>query len=253
LQTPVTVYPADAQGHRIEYPGYWVVTAGPGSQTKLYAVVGDVSGHAATIRILSIDAGNALFGGISYGLPTAPRKLVGAWVHLPASKVSVDPQKGAVIPFTLVVPKGTKPGQYVGGVSAYVPSGIRQKSGRTQVTIQPRVVTAVEVNVPGPQVSRFAVNDVKSAFFGRSFYVVADIGNNGNTLLHGTGYLWVWQNGHSKPIIFHPISVGTSLPYSTVTCPIKWSAHPAKGTYRWTVKMSWAGGSTNRTGTFVVR
>jgi hypothetical protein len=253
LQTPVTVYPSDAQGNRIEHPGYWVVTAAPGSTTKLYAVIGDVSSHAATIRILSVDAANGLFGGISYNLPSAPRRQVGAWVRLPAGKVSVNAEKGAVIPFTLVVPRGTKPGQYVGGVSAYVPSGIRQTSGRTQVIIQPRVVTAVQVNVPGPQYSRFAVAGVDSQFFGKSFYVVAHVRNSGDTLLNGTGYLWVWQNGRTKPIIYHQLSVGTTLPYSTVTCPFQWSQHPAKGTYRWAMKLSWTGGGAHSTGTFAVK
>jgi hypothetical protein len=253
LQTPVTVYPSDAQGNRIEHPGYWVVSAAPGSTTKLYAVVGDVSHHAATIRVLAVDAADGLFGGISYDLPNAPRRAVGAWVRLPAGKVSVDSEKGAVVPFTLVVPKGTKPGQYVGGVSAYVPSGIRQTSGHTQVIIQPRVVTAVQVNVPGPQFSRFSVANVKPAFFGKSFYVVAHIRNSGDTLLKGTGYLWVWQRGRSKPIIFHAVPVDTSLPYSTITCPFQWSQHPAKGTYRWAVKMGWTGGATSASGAFVVR
>jgi hypothetical protein len=253
LQTPVTVYPSDAKGNRIEHPGYWVVTAAPGSTTKLYAVVGDVSSHAATIRILSVDAANGLFGGISYDLPSAPRRAVGAWVQLPAGRVSVHADKGALIPFTVVVPRGTKPGQYVGGVSAYVPSGIRQKSGRTQVIIQPRVVTAVQVNVPGRQFSRFSVANVKPAFFGKSFYVVAHIQNSGNTLLKGTGYVWVWQRGRGKPIIFHALSVDTSLPYSTVTCPFQWSRHPAKGMYRWAVRMGWTGGATTASGTFAIR
>jgi hypothetical protein len=115
------------------------------------------------------------------------------------------------------------------------------------------VLTAVEVNVPGPRFSRFSVANVQPAFFGKSFYVVAHIQNSGNTLLNGTGYLWVWQRGRSKPIIFHPLSIGTSLPYSTVNCPFQWAKRPAKGTYRWTVKMAWTGGSTQRSGTFVVR
>jgi hypothetical protein len=252
-QTPVTVYPADAQGNRISQPGYWDITAKPGSTTKLYAVVGDVSNAPAAIRVLSVDATNATFGGLAYNLPTTKVRNVGTWVKLPTAKVSLNGNKGAVIPFSVKVPRGTKPGQYVGGVSAYVPSSNRQTTGKAQVIVQPRVVTAVVVTVPGPQVSHFAVANVKPQYMSGAFYVVPHIQNTGNVLLKGTGYLWVYQSGHAKPIIQHPLSIDTTLPHSTIAYPFRWSSHPAKTTYKWVVKMSWNGGSTKKSGTFVIK
>lgn len=252
-QTPVTVYPADAQGNRIEHPGYWTITAQPGTKTKLYAVVGDVSKASAAVHIIPVDATDALFGGLAYNLPTAPLRHVGTWVHLPASKLSLNANKGAVIPFTVAVPKGTKPGQYVGGVSAYVPSSNRQSSGNAQVLVQPRVVTAVVVTVPGPQTSRFTIKNVKALYQAGAFYIVPHLSNSGNTLLKGQGYLWVYQPGHAKPIVYQPMPVDTTLPQTTFAYPVRWSKHPAKTTYHWVVKMNWNGGSTKKSGTFVIK
>ncbi len=252
-QTPVTVYPSDAQGNRISQPGWWVVTAKPGTTTQLYAVVGDVSNRPAAIRVLAVDATDAMFGGLAYNLPSARVHSVGRWIHLPTGNVSLTGGQGGVMPFKVVIPKGIKPGQYVGGVSAYVPSHDRQTSGKAQVIIQPRVITAVVINVPGPKFFRLGVKNVQAQWMSGAFYIVPHLFNNGNQLLKGNGFMWVYAPGHSKPIVAKAMPIDTTIPGQTFAYPLRWSSHPAKGTYHWLIKLHWNGGSTSKSGTFVIR
>jgi hypothetical protein len=252
---PITLFPSDASGNRIVQPGYWKFTAAAGTKTKLYAVVGDPTHTATQVRVDPIDAADAIGGGLAYKLPTAPRKAVGSWVRLPKNSYHLDPKKGDVIGFIVSVPAGTKPGDYVGGVSAYVPNTKQQKQGNVAITVQPRIVTAVEVTVPGPRHSAFKAAGVKPlTLAGRQTYIAAHIKNTGNTLLGGTGYVWLYARGKSKPVIYQVLNISTSLAHSTVTFQIPWTKKkPAPGVYRWALKVNWNGGSSSTTGRFSIK
>lgn len=251
---PITLFPSDASGNRIVQPGYWKFTAAPGTKTKVYAVVGDPTHTATTVRVDPIDAADAIGGGLAYRLPTAPRKLVGSWIRLPKNSYHLDPKKGDVIAFTVAVPTGTKPGDYVGGVSAYVPNSKSQKNGNVAITVQPRIVTAVEVTVPGPRHSALKAANVKPLLLaGRETYIAAHIKNVGNTLLGGNVYVWLYKHGQRKPIIYNALNITNSLAHSTVTFEIPWTKKPAPGVYRWSLKANWNGGSSSATGSFTIK
>src|SRR5437588_9484914 len=64
----VGLEPSDAQGNEISDPGYYEVTAAPGSVTTLYALVGNVQKHRVRITMTPVDARSGVYGGVSYDL-----------------------------------------------------------------------------------------------------------------------------------------------------------------------------------------
>lgn len=242
----VVLEPSDAQGNEVTGPGYYQVTVGAGSSSVLYALVGNLAKKVVNVSIAPVDAKSGVYGGVSYGLPQQKRKKVGAWIHLSTAQVRVHPGRAAVVSFSVTVPAHTPPGQYVGGLSAYVRTrktaaihGRQQRDG--SILLQLRRIVAVVVTVPGPAFGRFAVLKVNAKQRPDAVYLIAHIRNTGTTLLKGQGHLWLWKQGVRKAILSQPLSLDTTVPRTTVLYPIFWSRHPAPGTYDATVTVSWNG------------
>lgn len=253
----VVVQPSDSQGNPLSGPGYFEVTAAPGSSLQLYALVGNVGQKQTTIRLAAVDATSGLYGGVSYKLPQQKRKLVGAWITLSTAKVTVRPGKGTLVPFAVHVPARIASGQYIGGLTAFAPISSQNKGTvrrrATSFQVQLRRVVAVVVTVPGPVVHRFSVGQVGPVRQPTGYYIVAQIKNSGNSLLAGQGNVWVWRQGQHKPVIFTHLSVDTTVPHTTVGYPVRWTKQPPRGQYRYRVMVWWNGGKTVRDGAFSVK
>ncbi len=227
-------------------PGYFVVDAEPGSTVSQYALVSNTGAAAVEAQVVPVDAVTSDTGGIAYRLPSDPRQLVGGWVSLAASRFQVEPGKGVVTPFTISVPAGTPPGQYVGGLTAFVPVGATQQSQPQQgqagqqfaVVVQTRSVAAVEVNVPGLRRAAFTIFGADGTYQPDSAYVVIRVRNTGNVLLQGHGNVVVTRAADSTPIIAGPFTVDTTVPDSDFTYPIRWTRQPDLGRYRMHVELA---------------
>jgi hypothetical protein len=248
----VVLQPSDAQGNAVAGPGYFQVTANPGTSLTLYALVGNIGQKRATIRLVPVDARSGVYGGISYNLPNQKVKKVGSWVVLSRKKVGLAPGKASVVQFTLRVPVKVKPGQYVGALTAFVPSQ-KVKGGIGALQIQFRRVTAIVVTVPGSSFGRFTITKVDPVQRPQGVYVIVHIKNTGTMLLQGQGNLWVWKIGRAKPVIQVHLSVDTTVPQTTVNYPVPWTKSPAPGQYRFRVMTWWSGGKTAKTGGFLIK
>jgi hypothetical protein len=251
----VILQPSDQAGNQIPGPGYFQITAAPGSSTQLYAIVGNVGKTRFTVSIVPVDARSGVYGGVSYNLPQQKRKRVGAWIALSTSRVVVHPGRASVVAFTVRVPASTAPGQYVGGLTAFVPaprsgppSGPHQRSGA--IILQLRRIVAVVVTIPGPAYGRFAVSRVNPKQRPDAVYLIAHIRNTGTILLKGQGTLWMWKQGRKSPVLTKKLLLDTTVPQTTVLYPILWARHPANGVYHVTIQVSWDGGHTTRKFTF---
>ncbi|MGI8825409.1 MAG: hypothetical protein ACR2JC_07170 [Chloroflexota bacterium] len=247
---PVMLRPCDANGTELDGPGYFVVTATPGTTTHLYALVGNKSQSRAIVSILAVDAATGVYGGVTANLGSEPRRLVGAWTHLSTGKVKLDPGKGEIVSFSLRVPKHTAPGQYVGALTAFVPAHETRRGRGFAFTVQTRLADDIVVTVPGPESWRFRSRGVTAELRTTGTYLIAHVRNTGSMMLKGWGYLWIWQPGRTKPILAAPLRIDTTLPRTALNYPLRLASHPRHGRYGFQLKLWWNGGHTAQHGSF---
>lgn len=250
---PVIVRPSDANGNELPGPGYYQITATPGSTTQLYALVGNKAHQPAVISVIPVDAATGVYGGVTAKLASQPCREVGTWIHLSQRRVKLGPDKGTVVPFTLTVPKYTRPGQYLGALTAFVPSNKTRRGKDFDLTVQTRLADDVVVTVPGPQRWRFTIAGVSSKRRTSGTYLIARIKNSGSMMLKGSGYLWVWQPGRRKPILAKPLHIETTLPHTMVRYPLRLGLHPRPGRYSYKLSVRWTAGRTKHRGTIRIR
>lgn len=250
----VVLQPADGAGNPINNPGYFDLNAAPGTSTQLHALVGNITSKKVSISVVPVDASSGVYGGVSYNLPQQPRRGVGAWIRQSAGRVRVASGQAALIALTVHVPSGTRPGQYVGGLTAFVP--IQRARGGTRrrgaIQVQVRRVVAIVVTVPGPRYGRFGVQTVTAQGRPDAYYVIAHLRNTGTMLLAAQGNLWVWRFGQRKAIIAAHLTIGTTVPHTDINYPVHWARRPPPGTYHFHIVVWWRGGKVVRSGNFVV-
>jgi hypothetical protein len=113
-----------------------------------------------TYPIYPVDATTSPVTGVSYGQDNTPPHGTAAWVHLSVQgSISLAAASSQVVNFTVTVPAGTGPGQWVAGISAQqpqaayqpVPNANSSKGTQVGINVTTRAVVAIVVTVPGPQ------------------------------------------------------------------------------------------------------
>ncbi|HZU11251.1 MAG TPA: hypothetical protein VFB58_00280 [Chloroflexota bacterium] len=249
---PVSLRPSDAAGNLLPGPGYFRFTAAAGTTTQLYALVGNPSHRTGEIRIVPVDAATGVYGGVTARLASQPRRHAGRWIHLAMTRVTLHPDRGEVVPFTVTVPASARPGQYVAALTAFTPSQDTARGRDFAVTVQTRLADFVVITVPGAEHRAFRLRGLSVQRRTASTYVIAYIHNSGTMMLHGWGYLWVWGPRHKNPILSRALAIGTTLPHSTAQYPIELGAHPLRGVYSYHLKVWWRGGMVTRHAAFRV-
>lgn len=239
---PVIIRPSDSHGIQLNGPGYFVIKARPGSTTHLYALVGNKSQQQTVVSLVPVDAATGVYGGVTARLASQPRRLVGSWLRIPTHKLKLGAGKGELVPFTLSVPKHTRPGQYVGALTAFVPSNVTKHGQGFAFTVQTRLADDIVVTVPGPKRWGFQIKGISTQRRTIGTYATVKVRNSGTMMLKGWGYLWIWRAGQKNPVLSKPLRIDTTLPHTMVRYPLILGLHPKPGYYSFKLKVWWAGG-----------
>jgi hypothetical protein len=242
---PVLLHPSDTQGNLLSDQPYFQVSAHAGATVTLYAFVGNKGHKQAGIQLVPVDATSGLYGAVSYDLPEQKRRMVGAWIHLSHSWVSLGANRGTVIPFSVHVPASAKPGQYVGAVTAFVPAPMTHIARGIGLREQFRVFNAVVVTVPGPTKAQLTIHGVTVNLRSNDDMLIVHIKNTGNVLLKGQGHVWVYGAHSTKPWVSAALTLDTTVPGTVVHYPVPWTHRAPRGKYRYAVHVTWEGGSAS--------
>jgi LPXTG-motif cell wall-anchored protein len=227
--------------------GYFVYTTGAGT-TKHGVVIVSNSGKAAGTVTLSTAAGST---GTTTGAIYLTNRAAGgsaAWVRLSRTKIAIAPKTAVRVPFTVAVPAGTAAGQYVAGiVAAGNNQPVGSSGGKTSVRIKIRnlAIMAVQVNVPGPAVHRFAVGAVNVGGTRGYQQVLVRIANSGNVLEHPTGSVTIFDSA-GKRVETVPYTMDTFLPRTAIDYPVTLKKALPPGDYTAAVTISYGGNKTTR-------
>src|SRR5579862_6980426 len=143
--------------------GYFVYPVSAGTTLHGAVIVTNTGDQLGTVKLYSADATTGATTGTVYLTDAAP-KGVGTWITVGSSSLTLAPGAHKVVPFTVHVPSASKAGQFVGGIVAETERRAQgpKSSHKTnvQITVRNLSIVAVEVDVPGAQVAKFAIGGV---------------------------------------------------------------------------------------------
>jgi hypothetical protein len=159
---------------------YFVAVGQPGETFANNVRVRNVGTKAGTALLCAVDATTGKTSGAVYLDRTKPRPGVGSWVTLGASSVTLGPGESAIVPITVHVPAGARPGDHLGGIVAEN-AALTGATGRgaLQIKVRHLTIAAVEVQVPGKTAAALRIGGAQAGGEHGYQYVYLRLANTG--------------------------------------------------------------------------
>jgi hypothetical protein len=196
---------------------YFIESVAPGHSAPDTAVIANRGSKTLTLAVSTSTGTTAVNSGSSYYGSFEPCVGAGCWVSGLPTTLTLSPGQSMVVPFTVTVPAGTGPGQYLAGITAKPASDpapvIVGSNGRStaQAVIVDEVTVGVAVNVGDPSqfVSNLRIDTVTSGAVTTLPRLFVHIHNGGQTFLKSHGTATCTDNGHHATF---PVASDTVLP-----------------------------------------
>lgn len=159
---------------------YTVVLVNAGDKTQ-----GDFKG-----RTFVVDGRAKVNGGLDSGGPNEPKTGETAWFDYPNDVLTLQPGKGVERTFTVTVPTGTQPGQYVTAL-CFETADPLPVPGVPNLKQNLRQTIAFYLTVPGAIRPEFSIENVRIVTDPGFTGVEAEIHNTGNILIRPEGRLTI--------------------------------------------------------------
>src|SRR6476659_1827994 len=220
--------------------GYFVYRAAPGAARSGAVIVSNSGNAAGTVKLFVADATTGRTTGTVY-LTDSKAKAAGSWITLASKSLSLRPGASKRVGFTVRVPAGQKPGQWVGGIVAETSHRVAGKKSKQKASVQIKVrnqtIVAVQTNVPGTAVSTFEIGKVTTGGQRGFQQVITHVANTGNQLLKPTGRVTVLKaNGDLVQAL--PFKMDTFLPQTAIDFPLLLKKALPPGDYRANVTLN---------------
>ncbi len=142
---------------------YFTPVLTPGVSAKDEFVVSNETAQSVPVHLYASDAFTTRAGGFALKPNYAPKRQMGAWIHLPVSALTIPARSGIIVHFTYDPPANVQPGDYTGGIVAAPTHGTVAKNGHVGVQSIFAVGVSVFGHVNGPLHPRLAVTRVVMA------------------------------------------------------------------------------------------
>ena len=220
---------------------YFVVQGKPGATFTNSVRVVNRGGSAGTAMVYPVDATTGQTSGAVYLDRGKPRRDVGSWVTLGAQSVTLKPGESRIVPFTVHVPAGARPGDHLGGIVAEN-AALTQASGGGALRIRVRHLTIVAVlaQIPGPATALVRPTRVYAGGEHGYQYVYVHLANGGAVATKPTGRLLI-STPDGKAVGSRDLALDTFLPGTAIDYPVllpKTALQP--GRYHATVDLTWS-------------
>lgn len=202
---------------------YFVLNVKSGRTIRNEFRISNVGGAAGSALVYPVDATTGQTSGAVYFSRSAPRRDVGAWLHLPVRKVDLAPGETRVVPFETVVPAHARGGVHVGGIVAedatQTAAGTTRGGGSIGIKLRFLTVVAVEVDLPGPNVARLEIGGIKADRVPSYQRVLVDLRNTGNLLEKPQLALTITTPG-GRILVRRVVQLDSVLPQTRIDYPI---------------------------------
>jgi hypothetical protein len=164
-----------------------------------------------------------------------------------------------VVSFSVRIPEGTPPGQYLGGLvtqrytkTVQPPSGGGSEEGGFKIKIHALSVLAVQINVPGTQRAGMKLTGIKPGGTPGHQALQLGMANSGNVLTKGRGSLRVVNSG-GRQVKRQEFALDTFVPETQIDFPVYVQGKALRpGKYKGTVTVSYRGKQVRRTFPFQI-
>ncbi len=228
-------------------PGhFFVLPISPGQSMTQSVQIGNNNNHQVNVDINAVDAYTSSSTGAVYNTPDSPDTGTARWVIVSVPEITLAPQQGRQVSFTVAVPKGTAPGQYLAAISVSVPLPDDAAQGGARggphtagfsIALQPQRIVAVEVDVPGPRAPNLVVSGVDPKATGGGVDLGIHIANQGNAFAHGSGVMRVADTNTD-----YEFKVDTFIPGTSIVYPAPWTKTVVPGLHHVEVDLTYEGG-----------
>lgn len=235
-----------APGSEVGPGHFYVLSLSAGQSITQDVRIGNNNNHQVIVDINAVDTHTSDTTGVIYSTPDSAAAVTARWIVVSVPEITLKPQQGREIPFTVTVPKGTPPGQYLAGISVAVPLPPDAASGATRdgpnsagfsIALQPQRVVAVEVDVPGPRAPNLVVSGVDPKATGGGVDLGIHIANQGNAFAHGSGVMRVADTNTD-----FAFKIDTFIPGTSIVYPAQWTKTVVPGVHHVEVDLTYEGG-----------
>jgi hypothetical protein len=237
--------------------GYYAFDAAPGSSTTQTVVVRNDRARPIVADVEGVDAYTGAATGANYDPPGTEPTGTGAWVVVATPEVTLQPGEQRNVDFTVHVPADAKPGVYLAGLSASVPTAddpaatgttAPPKGAAFKVTLQAQRVFAVQVTVPGPAAPKLVVTGARATATPDGVALLIGMENRGNAYARGSGTIAVGDTGLQKRFTIDTFIPGTKIEYR-----VPWTKDVVPGSHDVSVLLRYGNGrATNWNGTVAI-
>lgn len=215
---------------------YFTLKADAGTTNELTVVLGNADDEPLNLLTYVNDAVPMTNGGLAIAEPEVPPTGPATWIDYATETYDFEPETGIERTFTVTIPEGTAPGQYIAGISLQTaePLEVEGTSFFNQII---RKTVAVFIIVPGPETPSFELGAPEIVPGTRRDQLMIPVINSGNVLVKPRGEL-VLRDGEGKTVLTAPISMGSV--YAGTTAPMAVGIPPsvAAGDYALEVKVT---------------
>lgn len=198
---------------------YFDVELNAGESATLSGVIGNGSDIPVNAIIYAADAYSGTNGGFILKESDDPISAPTTWLDFPTVTREFQPKEAVQSSFTVTVPEGTPPGQYITGIAVETADS-RPMPGSAPLMVRYRLIAAVLITVPGEVTPGFELGDVSIATDGQSTIITGGITNTGNIRVRPTGTLTVSDANGSKvvdaPIEMQSVYAGNETTYQII-------------------------------------
>ncbi len=226
---------------------YFTMTLAPGQSATGVAIISNQSQATQRLKIAPAACVTAANGGSAYQPASTGCSGPGCWITGLPGKVTLAPGTAQELRFTVHVPAGTPPGQYLAGISAEpattpkpVPVGSRGAAGAQAIVIeQVTVGVAVTVGELAALHSLFQIPTVTGQVIQTLVRLNIHLDNTGQKFSSGTGRASCTAGGKA---LSYKVAAGTVLPHQSAVIAVNTPGLPAGKTVPCTITLHYGAG-----------
>ena len=227
---------------------YYIFDSQRGATIGTEVRVTNVGTVPGTALLYAVDATTGRTSGAVYRSGSARRRDVGRWVILSERRITLGPQESRIVPFSVVVPRGARAGEHLGGIVAQnlalqtgAATQVGKRGGSVQIRLRHLTIVAVELKLPGRRVERVLVQGVKAGT--EAGYPAVEVGlrNVGNDMVKPRLRLRIVDR-HGITLLDQRRVLDSLVPQTAIGYPVILSRALRPGDYRADVRLDYGQG-----------